>query len=339
MTIRDYAVLFLVLVPVSAGAAAAFAQWMRRYNLGQRIREYGPTLHAGKSGTPTMGGTVIFVLWGLAIGGIAIVHPIPWQGWFMFMAAGGAGAVGMLDDILSLRYRRSLGLRAWQKVMLVTAAAGVMFAVFPEIAPIPFRVPFSALAVVLPGWAAFLVYWAVFLATTNSMNLTDGLDGLAAGVTVVILIGFLLIGRTETIVPVLVPLIPILIGFLWVNFHPARLFLGDVGAFTIGGAVAGAAVVSGTSFLLPILAGLLVIEAGSVIVQVAAFKGFGIRVFKISPVHHHFEHADGINYRFLLPNVEWPEEKIVVRLWIIEGLCVALAAFATIGLSGAGGGT
>ncbi len=331
----DYAVLFIVLAPVSAAAAAGFACWMHHCNLGQRIREYGPTLHAGKSGTPTMGGTVILVLWGLAIGGIAIVHFIPWQGWFVLMAAGVAGMVGGADDLLSIRRHRSLGLRAWQKVMLVTVAAGVMFAIFPEIAQIPFRVPFSTTVVALPNWAAFLVYWGVFLATTNSMNLTDGLDGLAAGTTILILSGFLLFGSANEIAPVLFPLIPILIGFLWVNFHPAHLFLGDVGAFTLGGAVAGAAVVSGTSFLLPILAGLLVIEAGSVIVQITAFKGFGVRVFKISPFHHHFEHADGVNYRFLLPNVEWAEEKIVVRLWIVASLFVALGVLAV----NAGGGT
>ena len=335
MNPSDYAVLFIVLTPVSAAAATVFARWMRQRELGQRIREYGPTLHASKSGTPTMGGTVIFVLWGLTLGGIAFVRSIPWQDWFVFMAAGVAGIVGGIDDLLSLRRHRSLGLRAWQKVALVTIGTGVMFAVFPGIALIPFRVPFSTAVVTLPSWAAFLVYWAVFLATTNSMNLTDGLDGLAAGTTILILGGFLLIGGAGAIARVLFPLVPILIGFLWVNFHPARLFLGDVGAFTLGGAVAGAAVVTGTSFLLPILAGLLVIEAGSVIVQVVAFKGFGVRVFKISPLHHHFEHADGVNYRFLVPNVEWPEERIVMRLWTIAALFVAFGVIA----AGAGGGT
>ncbi len=335
MNPNDYAVLFIVLAPVSAAVAAVFARWMHHRELGQRIREYGPTLHAGKSGTPTMGGAVIFTLWGLTLGGIALFHPVPERGWFIFLAGAMFGAIGFADDLLSLHFRRSLGLRAWQKLALVTVGTGVMFALFPGIARIPFRVPFSTAAVTLPAWAAFLVYWAVFLATTNSMNLTDGLDGLATGTTILILGGFLLIGGVGAIAPVLFPLIPILIGFLWVNFHPAHLFLGDVGAFTLGGAVAAVAIVTGTSFLLPILAGLLVIEAGSVIVQVAAFKGFGVRVFKISPFHHHFEHADGVNYRFLLPNVEWPEERIVMRLWIIAALFVAFGVIA----AGAGGGT
>ena len=326
------AVLFVILVPVSGAGSALFAGWMRRARLGQAIRDYGPRLHEQKAGTPTMGGAVVLALWGIAVGAIPELRTGP--GAFVLGAGLLAGAVGGIDDLIALRRGRSLGLRPYQKIVLLSLAAGALFLAFPEIGRIPFAIPFSRAEVILPSWAAFLVYWLVFLSATNGMNLTDGLDGLAAGTTVVIISGFLLIAPGAA---ALFPLVPILIGFLWVNFHPARLFLGDVGAFGLGGAVAGAAIVTGTSFLLPLLAGLVVLEAGSVILQVASFKLFGRRVFKISPLHHHFEHAEGIDYEFLLPDAEWPEEKIVIRLWIVAGLFAALGVIAA--LTGAGGGT
>jgi len=324
-----FLVVFLILVPTSAVSAHLFAAWMRRVHLGQRIREYGPKLHEGKSGTPTMGGTVVIALWGGSLGALSFFHPIPWEGLFILSSGLIFGAVGLVDDLLALRRSRSLGLRPWQKVLLVSLGAGILFIIFGGIGNVPFRLPFSARSVAFPAGIAFFVYWAVFLATTNSMNLTDGLDGLAAGAAILILVGDLLIVRDRAVLATLFPLIPILIGFLWVNSHPARLFLGDVGSFALGGVVAAAAIVTGTAFILPILAGLLVLEAGSVILQVASFKLLGRRIFKISPLHHHFEHAEGIDYGFLLPNVEWPEERIVVRLWIVEGLLAALAVLAT----------
>ncbi len=319
---------YIILVPLSAVCAAGFSAWMHRVHLGQRIREYGPKLHEVKSGTPTMGGTVILVLWGASIGVIAFFRPIPWQGIFILLSGIISAGVGFADDCLSLYHHRSLGLRPYQKILLVSLGAVILFLLFPGIGRIPFQVPFSRNAVALPIGISFFIYWLVFLSTTNSMNLTDGLDGLAAGTTLLILIGSLLIVHERAVLTVLIPLVPILVGFLWVNTHPARLFLGDVGSFGLGGVVAGVAVISGTSFILPLLAGLLVLEAGSVILQVASFKGFGVRIFKISPFHHHFEKAEGIDYSYLLPNVEWPEEKIVIRLWIIESLFVALAVVA-----------
>lgn len=319
-------ILFLVLVPTAAGLSHLFAKWMCRIHLGQRIREYGPKLHMKKSGTPTMGGAVILAMWGIVAGATALVRPIPWQ-WSFILASGGVcGAVGFLDDFISLYRHRSLGLRPYQKIVLMSLGAGLLFLIPDGIRGIPFRVPFSSQGISLPTWATFFIYWSVFLGTTNSMNLTDGLDGLAAGTAIIILSVYLVIAPGLS--GVIVPLLAILAGFLWVNFHPARLFLGDVGAFGLGGIIAGTAVVTGTSFILPFLGGLLVIEAGSVILQVGSVKLFGKRIFKISPLHHHFEHADGIDYRFFLPSVEWPEEKIVVRFWIVEALFAVLGLLA-----------
>jgi len=319
---------YIILVPLSAACAAGFAAWMRRLRLGQQIREYGPKLHEPKSGTPTMGGTVVMLIWAGSVGVRSLVHPLYWPGEFVLLSGIIFASIGFTDDLLSLCRHRSLGLRPYQKILLVSLGAMGLFLLFPGIGRIPFRMPFSRDIVTLPVGLSFFIYWAVFLATTNSMNLTDGLDGLATGTTILILVGFLLIVHKPPILAVIGPLIPILIGFLWVNAHPARLFLGDVGSFGLGGIVAAVAITSGTSFVLPLLAGLLVLEAGSVILQVAAFKAFGVRIFKISPLHHHFEKAEGIDYPYLLPNIEWSEEKIVARLWIIESLFVALSVLA-----------
>ncbi len=160
------------------------------------------------------------------------------------------------------------------------------------------------------------------------MNLTDGLDGLATGTTLLILCGYLLLFPSHAILPVILPLVGILVGFLWVNAYPAQLFLGDVGSFALGGVVAALALTSGTALILPLLAGLLVLEASSVILQVGYYRLTKRRIFKISPLHHHFEHAEGIDYPYLLPNVEWPEPKIVLRLWIVEGISVGLGLLA-----------
>jgi len=177
----------------------------------------------------------------------------------------------------------------------------------------------------LPSIAFFFLAWAVFLATTNSINLTDGLDGLATGVSILILCGFLIIVPTREFAGVIFPLIAILAGFLWVNAYPARLFLGDVGSFALGGVVAGVALASGTALILPLLAGLLVLESGSVILQVSCYRLTGQRIFKMSPLHHHFEHAEGIDHPYFLPAAEWPEPKITLRLWIVQALFVGLA--------------
>jgi phospho-N-acetylmuramoyl-pentapeptide-transferase len=166
------------------------------------------------------------------------------------------------------------------------------------------------------------------MATANSMNLTDGLDGLATGVSILILCGYLIFSLDGEFYWTIIPLLGILAGFLWVNAYPAQLFLGDVGAFALGGVVAAIALVSGTALILPLLAGLLVVESGSVILQVAYFKLTGRRIFKISPFHHHFEHTTGIDYAYLLPKLEWAEPKITIRLWILQVLFVGLAIIA-----------
>jgi phospho-N-acetylmuramoyl-pentapeptide-transferase len=320
--------LSLGLVPATALAAHLFSSAMQRVALGQHIREYGPNLHEKKGGTPTMGGVVILVLWGVTLGLIRLFGPLTTEAAFVFVAGLSFGAIGLLDDLISLGLRRSLGLRPWQNLLLGSAVSAALFLSFSALLQVPLRVPFSAVTLSLSSIPNFLLAWLVFLCTTNSMNLTDGLDGLASGVSILILAGFLVISPGAGLASALLPLGAILVGFLWVNGHPARLFLGNVGSFFLGGVVGACALVSGTAFLLPLLAGLLVLEGSSVVLQVASFRLTGQRVFKIAPLHHHFERAEGIDYPYFLPAVEWPEPKVTLRLWIVQGLFVGLAILA-----------
>ncbi len=321
--------LSLFLVPVGAVAASLFAAGMRRAALGQRIREYGPKLHEAKGGTPTMGGVVILLLWTLAVPVVTAFRPVSLADLFVLLAGLAFGAIGLLDDLVSLRHRRSLGLKPTQKILLGTALSVAFFFAFRPVLDGPLCVPFSHLLLRLPAFVHFLLVWGVFLATTNSVNLTDGLDGLASGAVALALLGYLLIAPGFS--GVILPLLGVLVGFLWVNGHPARVFLGDVGAFGLGGALGAVALASGTALVLPLLGGLFVLEMGSVIVQVAALRLFGRRLFKISPLHHHFEHAEGIDYPFLLPATEWPEARIVLRFWIVEAVFVVLGVLAVWG--------
>lgn len=321
-------VLCLFLVPVAAIAAHLFAAGMRRASLGQRIRKYGPQLHESKSGTPTMGGGVILLLWGLCLPFLHHFQLLSHEGLFIFLGGLLCGGIGLLDDLLSLQHKRSLGLSPLQKIILVTGLSTILFFLFPHVVRTPLHVPFSSLILSPSAILTFLLVLSVFLATTNSMNLTDGLDGLATGVTILILLGYLFLFPKQEFQNVIFPLGGILIGFLWVNAYPAHLFLGDVGSFALGGAIASLAIVSGTALILPLLAGFLVLESGSVILQVCYYRLTKKRIFKISPLHHHFEHAEGIDYSYLLPTVEWPEPKITLRLWIVQAIFVGLGILA-----------
>lgn len=289
---------------------------MRKEELGQRIRDYGPQLHEKKSGTPTMGGMVIIVLWGIAIG---IFHnDISRDTLFIFSSALLFGGIGLLDDLLSQIHKRSLGLLARQKILLSLFVTLILFFSFPSLSRIAILIPFSLATFILPRAAFFFLLCGVFLSTTNSMNLTDGLDGLATGTSIIVLVAYVMLFHDHVTLATILPLIGILIGFLWVNTYPARLFLGDVGSFALGAVIGALALTTGTSLSLPLLAGLLVAESASVIVQVTYFRLTGRRIFKISPFHHHFEAAEGIGYKYLLPNIEWAEPKIVTRLWIAQ---------------------
>jgi len=318
----------IALAPITALCCTAFSRWLRRRGVGQQIRDLGPQGHAGKAGTPTMGGLFVLAFWAIAV--LSFWPIVEWARPIGFVLAAGAlhGGIGLLDDVWSLKRRRSLGLTVPHKLVLGSLAAVALFFLYRDVLAVPQRIPFSAETVALPPIASFALLWVSLLAATNSMNLTDGLDGLASGVAVLALIGLLVLTPTGSTFVLVLPLLGALIGFLWTNVHPARLFLGDVGSFGVGGIVAAVSLVTGTVFFLPLVAGVLVAEAGSVIAQVASYRISGTRLLKMAPLHHHFEESTRARTPSLLRGFEWPETKITVRFWLLQALFVALAVWA-----------
>jgi phospho-N-acetylmuramoyl-pentapeptide-transferase len=318
----------LVLVPTTAFLSALFARAMRARALGQRIRDIGPSGHAAKAGTPTMGGAIVAILWSIAVGVLSSFHGLARETAVVLSSAGLFALIGAADDVISLRKGRSLGLTAFQKIALSTVAAAILYALFLESLSVPVQIPFARDALVLPPAAAFVLVWVVCLATTNGVNLTDGLDGLASGVSILILVGIVLLRPTTGNATVCLPLIAVLAGFLWSNAHPAALILGDVGAYFLGGVLAALALANGLAFVMPFLAGVLVLEVGSVILQVAVRRTTGRRLFRMTPLHHHFEIELGVPWTSIVPGPRWSEERIVVRFWILQAAFLGLGLLA-----------
>ena len=315
----------------------AFIRLLRRRQLGQLIREEGPESHREKAGTPTMGGLLILtavvvptVLWA------KLTNPYVWVATVVTVVF---GTIGFLDDSLKIRRRRNLGLTARAKLALqVIAAAGaaVVLLSLPSFDS-TLTFPFFKQAVVQLGWYYVPFAVLVLVGTSNAVNLTDGLDGLAIGATLVaaatyavftylagnvVLGGYLQVTYIEGVGEVTIlcgALVGASLGFLWFNAHPADVFMGDVGSLSIGAAIGIVALLAKQEILLVLVGGLFVLEALSVIAQVASFKLTGRRVFRMAPLHHHFELAG------------WPESKVIVRFWILS-LLFALLSLSTLKL-------
>lgn len=319
----------LVAFVLTALGSWQVARWMRRRDIGQPIREEGPTHHLTKAGTPTMGGVLFLGIWAASVGILSLCVSFERDATFVLTAGLVMGSIGGLDDVLKLVRGRSLGLTGWQKIGLTAIAGAGLFLGFRDVIPLALRVPFAPCAVVLPVWALALLAVVVFLAATNAVNFTDGLDGLAAGIVILILLGFLALSPGAGSLALLLPLVGALAGYLWMNAHPAALMMGDVGSFGLGGVLAAVALCQGTTFLFPILAGIPVLEVCAVILQVACFRFFGRRLFRMSPLHHHFEASPGAaERRPILPACEWPEAKVVARFWLAQAVFVGLAVLA-----------
>ncbi|MFM7719292.1 MAG: phospho-N-acetylmuramoyl-pentapeptide-transferase [Actinomycetota bacterium] len=310
----------------------------RLWGWGQRIREDGPRTHLEKMGTPTMGGTLILV--GVVSAYLVtrlLFQTVTTPALAVLLATLGLGAVGFVDDLLKVRNRRSLGLSKRAK-LAGQAIVATAFALLALRDPgVSMEISFARETGVDLGVAFFLA-WAflILLATSNAVNLTDGLDGLASGSSILVLSGYVFIafwqfrhtceaglvgpgacypvGLNAALDTAIVAGAGVgaIAGFLWWNAAPARIFMGDTGSLAIGGLIGGLAIVTNTQLLLVVLGGLFVIETTSVIAQVIAFRGFGRRVFRMSPIHHHFELAG------------WPEFTVIVRFWIIAGITVAI---------------
>lgn len=298
--------------------------------IGQPIREDGPSGHITKAGTPTMGGVAVVgaavIGWVVSeVSGIAYTR----RGLLCMLAIALAGVVGLVDDGLKVFRERNLGLNKRTKTVGLLAVAigfAVSMLAFTHVkTTLSFtRFSWPGIEIGNVGWALMAVF--LILATTNAVNLTDGLDGLAAGSSIFGFAAFVVIGfwgfrhvevySDESFLDTSVVAASMLgacAGFLWWNAAPARIFMGDTGSLAIGAGLAALALSTNTVLLLPIIGGLFVMETVSVILQVGSFRLFGRRVFRMAPLHHHFELAG------------WPETTVIIRLWIIAGLCVALA--------------
>jgi phospho-N-acetylmuramoyl-pentapeptide-transferase len=333
---------------VAAGVSLVLAMFgtpaaiklLRRRGYGQLIREVGPA-HSTKRGTPTMGGAVIVVatLIGYLVGHVVTNDPISASGVLVLFLMTGLGLVGFIDDFIKIYKQTSLGLRSGAK-LAGQAVVGAVFAIevlrYPDgIALSPADAHFSFLRDFGPAIGVLpFVLWIVLMiaGTSNAVNLTDGLDGLATGATCLVLAAYVLIGIWEErndcsnflspqcyavrdpldVAVVAAALLGACFGFLWWNAPPARIFMGDTGSLALGGALAGLAVVTKTQLLLVILGGLFVIITLSVVIQVGSFKLTGKRVFRMAPLQHHFE------------LLGWAETTIVIRFWMVAGLCIAL---------------
>ena len=291
-----------------------FISFLHEREFGQNIRPEGPQGHHEKAGTPTMGGIIIIV----AIAApFLILSSHTAQALGVFGAAIACGLVGFADDYTKIVKRRSLGLRARTKLIVMIAISLGLWWVATEEAGLSNerRLRIVDYQIDLGIFYPVLIYLVV-AGTTSAVNLTDGLDGLAAGCAAIVLLAFIGITFITTgqrdLALLSACLVGGCIGFLWFNSFPAQIFMGDTGSLALGGAIAGLAVMTKTEILLIILGGIFVIEALSVAIQVFAFQAFRKRVFLMAPVHHHFE------------LMAWSETKIILRFWIVAAACSAI---------------
>ncbi len=307
-------VLAMVLVLV---IGPAFIRWLRVNEFGQNIREEGPEGHKTKEGTPTMGGVLI---WFAVLIPYLIFSRFSVASLTVLIAAIGNAMIGFTDDWIKIVRRRSLGLSARYKLLLQ-----LLLSLFIGFVALHFvgvttavDVPFTSFKLELGTVGFYALIFLTLAGFSNAVNLTDGLDGLAAGASAIVLVALagiaFIIGR-NTSDPGITDLMVVAgcvggaaLGFLWYNAFPADVFMGDTGSLGLGGAIAGMAVMTRTELVLLIIGGLFVIEAGSVAAQVISFKLFHRRVLLMAPLHHHFELK------------AWSETKIIVRFWIIAAI-------------------
>ena len=264
---------------------------LHRLKFGQSIRNDGPQTHLKKQGTPTMGGVIFFFT--MTLGGIFLAKD-SMTFWFLLASALGFGFIGFVDDYIKIVKHRSLGLTPWQKIaMQLVISAGLAYAAV-KVLHISTQLIIPATSIVFDlGW--FYIPFVMFLliGTTNAVNLTDGLDGLASGVTLIVATGFGLIGYisnfySATLFAAVV--VGSCLSFLFFNLHPAKIFMGDTGSMFIGGATVGMAMVLRQPLMLILIAFTMICSSLSVMIQVTYFKAtHGKRIFKMSPIHHHFE--------------------------------------------------
>lgn len=302
----------LLAMVLSVVVGPRFIRWLRDRGIGQNIRDLGPESHQVKQGTPTMGG--LLILAAAAIPYLILARKtVP--SLVVFVLTFGSGAIGLFDDLAKVRRRRSLGISGKTKMLLQLLLILVVGWVAIRFAGVDSNVHVPLLNKELAfGGVYFLVVFFVISGTANTVNITDGLDGLAAGTVATCLLaytGITFLLHEPDLAVLSASLMGACVGFLWYNSVPAEVFMGDTGSLALGAALAGLAVVTGTELLLAVIGGIFVVEGLSVIIQVVSFRVFKRRVFLMAPIHHHFELKD------------WSETKIIVRFWIVAAICAA----------------
>lgn len=300
---------------ITAITCPFFIKRMRLLQYGQQIREDGPVSHSGKAGTPTMGGVVFILAAALVSVILAGQSPLVYA---LLLVMLGCGLLGFLDDYLKVVYNRSLGLKARSKLagQIIAAAIFLLILYQQDLYSATIFLPYTSIILDL-GYVYPLFIFLIVTSAANAVNLTDGVDGLAAGIAVITMSGYIYIawlaGKTEAAV-FAAALVGGCLGFLIYNRNPAKIFMGDAGSLALGGAFAALAVLTKSELLLIIIGGVFVIETLSVIAQVASFQLFGRRILKMSPLHHHFELKG------------WSEWRVVKTFW------AAAAAFTLLGM-------
>jgi phospho-N-acetylmuramoyl-pentapeptide-transferase len=346
--VRTVLIAAAVSLVVSLFGTPLYIRFLVSRGYGQFIRDDGPTSHHIKRGTPTMGGAVIILaaLVAYTVAHLITLHEPTVSGILVLFLMTGLGLVGFLDDFIKISKQRSLGLRSGSKLLgqsfvsVAFAVASLQFENRAFLSPGSSRISFIrdtavdlAFAGPVIGLLLYVAWSYIMIAgTSNGVNLTDGLDGLATGASVMVFGAYVLIGIWQSnqscqpapgpqcyevrdprdLAVVAACVMGACFGFLWWNASPAKIFMGDTGSLSLGGALAGLAITTRTELLLVPLSGLFVLITMSVIIQVGSFKLTGRRVFRMAPLQHHFE------------LVGWGEVTIVIRFWIIAGLFVAL---------------
>jgi phospho-N-acetylmuramoyl-pentapeptide-transferase len=295
-----------------------FIAFFHDREFGQFIREDGPAAHHVKAGTPTMGGVIIFTAISIPF---LMLSDYDWRSVGVYGAAMCCALLGFADDYIKIVRRRSLGISGRMKLGVTILISIGLWWVATQKAGLPqtlrlrvvdYQVDLSFLA----GIPFLIVIYVVVAGTTSAVNLTDGLDGLAAGCAAIVLltyIGITFITTGQHDLALLSGcLVGACVGFLWFNAFPATIFMGDTGSLGLGGAIAGLAIMTKTEMLLILIGGIFVVEALSVLIQVFSFQTFRKRVFLMAPIHHHFE------------LMAWSETKIILRFWIVAAICSAI---------------
>jgi phospho-N-acetylmuramoyl-pentapeptide-transferase len=290
-----------------------FIEYLREKEFGQQIREEGPAGHSSKAGTPTMGGLIMTLSMAVPF---LILGTYNWAALGVFLTAVASGMLGFIDDWTKISHKRSLGVSGRRKLFAQAVISIGLWYIATQVVhlrpEINFRI-FDAHLYLGPFYP--LLIFLVLAGATNGVNLTDGLDGLAAGCSAIVLLAFTamtLSTNKQDLALICACLVGACVGFLWFNSFPAAIFMGDTGSLMLGGAIAAVAVMTQTEVLLLIIGGIFVIEALSVLIQVFSFQRFRKRVFLMAPVHHHFE------------LMAWSETKIILRFWIVAAICSSI---------------